>query len=210
MWEAGGIFGNRVLSGLSGKTHFFTSGRAVFLYEKEIRKSVYQFKFHNKREYAGFYVSEMERVCGDEIRTWNPDVIIPIPMYKRKKRQRGYNQAEILAKCLGKRLQIPVDTKSLVRVRKTIPQKSLGRKEREINLKNAFKTSTNALELKKVLLVDDIYTTGVTMDEAAKVLWMAGAEEVHFLVLCTENRIAERYFSETGFYVILKKRQRNH
>ena len=88
------------------KTHFFTSGRAVFLYEKEIRKSVYQFKFHNKREYAGFYVSEMERVCGDEIRTWNPDVIIPIPMYKRKKRQRGYNQAEILAKCLGKRLQM--------------------------------------------------------------------------------------------------------
>ena len=67
-----------------------------------------------------------------------------------------------------------------MRVRKTIPQKSLGRKEREINLKNAFKTSTNALELKKVLLVDDIYTTGVTMDEAAKVLWMAGAEEVHF------------------------------
>ena len=66
------------------KTHFFTSGRAVFLYEEEIRKSVYQFKFHNKREYAGFYVSEMERVCGDEIRTWNPDVIIPIPMYKRK------------------------------------------------------------------------------------------------------------------------------
>ena len=54
----------------------------------------------------------MERVCGDEIRTWNPDVIIPIPMYKRKKRQRGYNQAEILAKCLGKRLQIPVDTKA--------------------------------------------------------------------------------------------------
>ena len=149
------------------KTHFFTSGRAVFLYEKEIRKSVYQFKFHNKREYAGFYVSEMERVCGDEIRTWNPDVIIPIPMYKRKKRQRGYNQAEILAKCLGKRLQIPVDTKSLVRVRKTIPQKSLGRKEREINLKNAFKTSTNALELKKVLLVDDIYTTGSTLDAAA-------------------------------------------
>ena len=66
------------------KTHFFTSGRAVFLYEKEIRKSVYQFKFHNKREYAGFYVSEMERVCGDEIRTWNSDVIIPIPMYEKK------------------------------------------------------------------------------------------------------------------------------
>ena len=167
------------------KTHFFTSGRAVFLYEEEIRKSVYQFKFHNKREYAGFYVSEMERVGGDEIRNWNPDVIIPIPMYKRKKRQRGYNQAEILAKYLGKRLQIPVDTKSLVRVRKTIPQTSLGRKEREINLTNAVKTSTNALELMKVLRVDDFYTTGVTMDEAAKVLWMAGAEEVHFLVLCT-------------------------
>lgn len=89
------------------KTHFFTSGRAVFLYEKEIRKSVYQFKFHNKREYAGFYVSEMERVCGNEIRTWNPDVIIPIPMYKRKKRQRGYNQAEILAKCAWEKASDP-------------------------------------------------------------------------------------------------------
>ena len=168
-----------------------------------IRKSVYQFKFHNKREYAGFYVSEMERVCGNEIRTWNPDVIIPIPMYKRKKRQRGYNQAEILAKCLGKRLQIPVDTKSLVRVRKTIPQKSLGRKEREINLKNAFKTSTNALELKKVQL-------GLRWTKRRRCFGWREQKKYIFLCFVQENRIAERYFSETGFYVILKKRQRNH
>ena len=53
------------------------------------------------------------------------------------------------------------------------------------NLKSAFHVKPNAIECKTVVLVDDIYTTGVTMDEAAKVLWMAGAEEVHFLVLCT-------------------------
>ena len=71
------------------------------------------------------------------------------------------------------------------KVRPTISQKELGKKEREINLKNAFKTSENAVKLEKVLLIDDIYTTGVTMDEAAKALLRSGVKEVRFLVLCT-------------------------
>ena len=112
-------------------------------------------------------------------------MIIPVPMYKKKQRQRGYNQAETLAKEIGKKLSLPVDAKYLKRVRPTIPQKELGKKEREINLKNAFKTSENAVKLEKVLLIDDIYTTGVTMDEAAKALLRSGVKEVRFLVLCT-------------------------
>ena len=170
------------------KTHFFTSGRAVFLYEKEIRKSVYQFKFHNKREYAGFYVSEMERVCGDEIRTWNPDVIIPIPMYKRKKRQRGYNQAQVIAQVIGKELDLPVVEDLLIRNRKTVAQKQLGSRERAKNLENAFKISQRWINkqetLKKILLVDDIYTTGSTLDVCAKVLKQVDIAEVYFGVLC--------------------------
>ena len=170
------------------KTHFFTSGRAVFLYEKEIRKSVYQFKFHNKREYAGFYVSEMERVCGNEIRTWNPDVIIPIPMYKRKKRQRGYNQAQVIAQVIGKELDLPVVEDLLIRNRKTVAQKQLGSRERAKNLENAFKISQRWINkqetLKKILLVDDIYTTGSTLDVCAKVLKQVDIAEVYFGVLC--------------------------
>lgn len=169
----------------AGNKHFFTKGRAAFLYEKEIRQSVYRFKFQNKREYGDFYSSELVRLYGREILTWKPDVIIPVPMYKKKQRQRGYNQAETLAKEIGKKLSLPVDAKYLKRVRPTIPQKELGKKEREINLKNAFKTSENAVKLEKVLLIDDIYTTGVTMDEAAKALLRSGVKEVRFLVLCT-------------------------
>ena len=167
------------------KQHHFSYGFSLWSYNAQMKQSIAYFKYHHRREYGDFYGKEFAKRYGTHIKELEIDALIPVPIHWTRHIQRGYNQAEILAKCLGKRLQIPVDTKSLVRVRKTIPQKSLGRKEREINLKNAFKTSTNALELKKVLLVDDIYTTGVTMDEAAKVLWMAGAEEVHFLVLCT-------------------------
>ena len=168
-----------------GKIHFFTKGRAVFLYEKEIKQSVYRFKFQNKREYGEFYSSEMARLFGKEILAWKPDALIPIPMYRRKQRRRGYNQAEVLARGLGEKLSIPVNTTYLKRIKKTIPQSELVKKEREINLKNAFKTSKNEVKLKKVLLIDDIYTTGVTMDEAAKALLCDGVKEVRFLVLCT-------------------------
>ena len=169
----------------SGREHFFTGGWAVFPYEKEIKQSVYQFKFHNKREYSDFYVSEMAGIYGHEILRWQPDVLIPIPMYRKKQRVRGYNQAEILARGIAKILDLPVDTTLLYRVKETIPQKELTRKEREINLKNAFKTSRDAVKLKKVLLVDDIYTTGATMDAAAAALLQCGVKEVRFLVLCT-------------------------
>lgn len=169
----------------SRQKHAFTRGWAVFSYEKEIKQSVYQFKFHNKREYSRFYGAEMVRTYGKEIVRWHPDVLIPIPMYKKKQRQRGYNQAELLAREIGEALSIPVDTKILYRVKKTTPQKELTRKEREINLKNAFKTGADAVKLKKVLLVDDIYTTGATMDAAAQALLENGVKEVRFFVLCT-------------------------
>lgn len=168
----------------SSKEHFFTKGWAVFPYEKEIKQSVYQFKFHNKREYSTFYTSEMVRLYGEEILRFHPDMIIPVPMYRRKKRKRGYNQAELLARGVGKALDVFVDCKTLLRVQNTTPQKELSRREREINLKNAFKTVGDAVKLKKVLLVDDIYTTGATADAAAWALLSAGALEVRILVLC--------------------------
>lgn len=168
----------------SDSKHFFTRGWSVFSYSKEIKQSVYQFKFHNKREYGEFYASEMVRVCGGEILAWNPDIIIPIPMYQKKQRKRGYNQAEILARLTGEKLGILVEKKLLRRVRNTVPQKELSRKEREQNLKCAFEIQQEAVTSKKILLVDDIYTTGATMDAAAETLLLAGALEVRFLTLC--------------------------
>ena len=165
------------------KTHFFTSGRAVFLYEKEIRKSVYQFKFHNKREYAGFYVSEMERVCGDEIRTWNPDVIIPVPMYPRKQRERGFNQAADIADRVGRNLKIPVPDQIIRKTKNTRSQKKLSAAERKQNLREAFQI-TERMDGLSILVMDDVYTTGSTIEAMAHVLKGAGADRVFFVTLC--------------------------
>ena len=150
MWEAGGIFGNRVLSGLSGKRIFYIGKGFVFLSMKRNCGNLYiSLNFHNKREYAGFYVSEMERVCGDEIRTWNRDVIIPIPMYKRKRDKGDTIRQKYWQNVLGKGFRSRLIQKASCVYGKTIPQKSLGRKEREINLKNAFKTSDKCVRIKE-------------------------------------------------------------
>ena len=96
--------------------------------------------------------------------------------------KRGYNQAELIAEALGKRLALPVDKKLLKRKVNTRPQKDLGPAERKANLNNAF-ISKGRLEGGNVLLVDDIYTTGATVDEAARILKKAGADRVYFLVI---------------------------
>lgn len=168
----------------SVQKHFFTKGWAVFPYEKEIRQSVHRFKFQNKREYTGFYVSEMTGLYGKEIIGWKPDVIFPVPMYAGKKRRRGYNQAELLAVGIGRMLGIPVETGTLCRIRNTVPQKELSKGDREKNLRDAFRVRC-CQKGRKILLVDDIYTTGATMDAASQVLLEQGAEEIRFLVLST-------------------------
>ena len=92
-------------------------------------------------------------------------------------------EAQILAENLGRLLCIPVDSKSLARRKKTSPQKKLGHNERKKNLKNAFAVTPAFRPVRKVLLVDDIYTTGNTLDAAAKALKEKGVEKVYFLTI---------------------------
>ncbi len=95
---------------------------------------------------------------------------MPIPLHRKRMRQRGYNQAELIARELGRLLEIPVRPRLLVRCVNTRPQKELNDKERKNNLKKAFKIGENGVQLECVLLVDDIYTTGSTMNGAAQTL----------------------------------------
>lgn len=88
-----------------------------------------------------------------------------------------------MAQSLGRELNIPVDSYTLIRDRDTIPQKELNHEERRNNLKNAFKISRNGIEYKKILMVDDIYTTGSTIDACAAALKNAGVREVYFISL---------------------------
>lgn len=169
------------------KRHFYHSGRVVWLYTKEMRQSIYRFKYDNKREYVDFYVSELLRLYGGWIKRLEVDAVIPIPLHRSKYRKRGFNQAQVLAEAIGRELEIAVLSDILIRNKNTTAQKSLNDKERQENVKNAFKIVNNEVQLKKILLVDDIYTTGSTIDAAASVLKGDGVEEVYFICLCTSG-----------------------
>ena len=119
----------------------------------------------------------------DQVRRWEIEEIIPVPLHSSRRRARGYNQAELLADELGKRWGIPVNKKAVIRIQKTIPQKELGNRARIENLKAAFGVSKTWIPKQKVLIIDDIYTTGNTIHRVAKVLKKAGAQKVYFLTI---------------------------
>lgn len=163
--------------------HHYDSGLALWLHRKPVSTSIYRFKYHNQRSFGACYARELAEQFAPAIRRWNPDLIIPIPLHRSRRRKRGYNQAQIIACQLGKRLGIPVDVSSLCRRRPTSPQKMLGHGERRANLRKAFALKSGFVPVAAVLLVDDIYTTGSTMDAAADILKKAGVEKVYFLTI---------------------------
>ena len=112
-----------------------------------------------------------------------PDLIIPIPLHIRKRRQRGFNQSYIIAREISLLISVPVRSNILKRVRYTNPQKRLDHKRRKANLYDAFRVKGDLYKVKTVLLIDDIYTTGNTMDEAARKLKMAGVKNVYFITV---------------------------
>ncbi len=169
------------------KKHYYNEGRVVWIYTKEMRQSIYRFKYNNKREYADFYVKELVRLYGGWITGLEVEAIIPVPMYNRKYRVRGFNQAQVLAEGIGREMNIPVLSEVVGRNKSTIAQKNLNNKERQENIKNAFKITNNKVKLNKILLVDDIYTTGSTMDAVSRVLRENGTKEIFFVCLCTSG-----------------------
>lgn len=116
----------------------------------------------------------------------SPDLIIPVPLHKRRLRWRGFNQSKLLAKSIE--LTISTDTTSLIRKKYTTSQvKVKSRKKRVSNIKNAFcVVAPHKIKGKSILLIDDVITTGSTIEECAKVLKNAGAKKVNALVLARE------------------------
>lgn len=164
--------------------HIYDQSCAVYEYSDVIKQSIYQYKYYNKREYVGTYAKDCVRQCGELIEYWKPDVMVPVPLHLKKLKKRGFNQAELLATNIGMQLNIEVDNTLLFRTRYTAPMKELDNKGRINNLKNAFQVSQNDVKYNKILLVDDIYTTGATLDACAKALKDAGVQKVYGVCLC--------------------------
>lgn len=165
------------------KQHYFTRGYALYDYQS-MKKSIYRYKYGGRCEYARFYAEDIYRCLRDVPQLWDADAIIPVPLHEQRRRQRGYNQAELIAKEIGKISQIPVYQNVVVRVRKTVPQKELDAFSRQNNLKKAFNITSDVVKLKKTIIIDDIYTTGSTVDAISKKLKEYGVGEVYVLTLC--------------------------
>ncbi len=165
------------------KNHAYEKGIALLQNKGAGKKSIYAVKYHNKREYVDFYTDELVKRYKKEITSWKADMLVPVPLHHKKKITRGFNQADTIAVGLGRKLGIPVRKHVLKRVINTRPQKELDDTLRKKNLEKAFIVSKNVVELKRIILVDDIYTTGSTIDACAGVLKQAGADRVYYISL---------------------------
>lgn len=164
--------------------HEFDQGRAAFLYLSIMKRAVYHMKFMNRRDYLDFFAAAMTECVQKNLPAWKPEVILPVPMHSSKLKSRGYNQSELLATRIADLTGIPVNNSLLYCARKSGEQKTLSREERRRNLQGCFKVKKDQEIPVRVLLIDDVYTTGSTMDELARILKLAGVREVYFLVLC--------------------------
>lgn len=174
--------GKEYCADCAGRSHLYESGRALFAYS-DVSDSIARFKYHGRREYASFYAARMAEALGDFIRDCRADAFVPVPLHKSRRRKRGYNQAEVLAKELSSLTGIPVCGDLIGRVKKTAPMKELSAVQRQNNLKKAFKILRNDVKLNTIIIIDDIYTTGSTIDAMSRELKSAGVDRIYFVAL---------------------------
>lgn len=165
-------------------TRNFSRGCALLEYDDVMRRVVSEIKYNNRRSYVEPFGKLFFLRYGKEICSMGADCLIPVPLHRSRQRSRGFNQAELLAREIGRHAGIPVRTDLLFRTKKTEAQKSLGREERIRNLSEAFSFRIQEKMPQKAILVDDIYTTGSTVEACARVLKRAGICEIFFLSLC--------------------------
>lgn len=156
--------------------------RSVFAYDQHSRNMIINFKFFDNLHYVKIYAKWIHQANQDTFQ--NAEVIIPIPLYKMRLFKRKYNQAALLAKELSKLSNLSYTPFAIKRLRHTTPQAGLSLKQREKNLKKAFKISNKEIiENKIVILVDDVVTTGATVRSCSQEILNSGAKEVRVLSL---------------------------
>lgn len=166
------------------RNHVFVQNKAVYVYTGPMKPAMYRFKYSNCRTYGKTFVEDAWKIHARWLQSLSVDAVIPVPMYRKKEKRRGYNQAEVLAREIAQKLGCPLETKMVVRAKNTVPLKNLNDTQRKKNLENAFKIRKNGVKLNKILLIDDIYTTGSTLDGVTTALLAAGVREVYCLTIC--------------------------
>ncbi len=173
--------------------HSYEQGFGLFLYDDVMRDAMAGLKYKHRQEYAQPMGELLYDGARDYIDRWKSDVIVPIPLHPSRFRKRGYNQAELIARPIAEKSQIPLRTDLLLRTKETDVMKKLDPEERKRNLNHAFYCPHRLRTGVKVLLIDDIYTTGATIDAASAALKASGAASVCFLSVCIGKGFMIRY-----------------
>ncbi len=162
---------------------YFLYNRSYGEYEDVLRQAIIWYKYKNKKSLAYPLGSLMLKTLKG--RKWQlPEYIIPVPLSRKRLWHRGFNQAELLGSVISEKTGITVLNKILLRTRATEHQTKLGKIERQENVKGAFKIiDSSKIKGKTLLLIDDVYTTGATLNECSKVLKEAGASRIYSLTL---------------------------
>lgn len=166
------------------KENIITDFLSLYIFEKDkaLQSLIHDLKYNGNIK-AGIYLGELagENFC-NEILSWKPDYIIPVPLYHLKKAERGYNQSYYISRGISRVVKISVETSILKRIRYTQSQTELNLEERKANVSGAFSSKKNKLIRNKTfLLVDDVITTGATISECGKVLIENGAAKIYAL-----------------------------
>ncbi len=161
------------------KNKYFKEHLYIFKYEGIIRKKLIEYKFNNKPYLYKLFVkilNNSEKICGFLIKY---DIITSVPMSRLKKNLRGYNQSELIIKHLPN-----FTNKILFKIKNNSPQSELNRDNRIINVENVYVArNIETIKNKKILIFDDIYTTGSTVNECSRILKIAGAKEIGVLTI---------------------------
>ena len=178
---------------IMGSETFYDKVVCLFEYTGIIRQALIKYKFHHKpsffRAFSLLLAESIKKMT--DYRKF--DILLDVPLHKEKEHSRGYNQASIIAEMLASELGLCYRSGLLVRVRNTKSQSLLNREQRNVNLKDAFKV-INPKEIinKEILIIDDIFTTGNTLNECSRSLKLAGAKKVTAAVIASGRKAENR------------------
>ena len=166
---------------------YFDNLISIFKYEGIVREKIIEYKFGEK----AYLYKTFARIMLKSEKAYgilkNYDIIIPVPIHKKRKLQRGYNQTELIAREIAKNINVTLQTNVLIKTKNTEVQSLLTKRQRSQNVKNAYNTrNTERIKDKKIILFDDIYTTGSTVRECSKTLKKAGAKEILVLTVAKD------------------------
>lgn len=162
---------------------------SIFQYTGMVKESLIRFKFYNKPSYYRTYARLLADKLGKTMDVGQYNLVLSVPLHKHREFSRGYNQAHLIARALARELKLPERSELLKRYRYTEAQSLLDKQTRNQNVKGAFTvTSPQRIEGKSILLVDDILTTGSTLEECGRMLKQAGARKVTAVVVATGRK----------------------